>query len=99
MERLEMVRYDHPDTCQVAGCDRPWHAKGMCNMHLRRFRINGTTDRVRHDNHHACNADGCTLPAKRKGYCPKHATRLRRYGDLNAEYRSKQGREKKQHAT
>lgn len=31
-------------TCSVFGCERPSHARGLCNTHYERLRIHGSTD-------------------------------------------------------
>lgn len=55
-------------TCSIEGCDRPFRAKGMCSMHLkRRYRSQGQ-----------CIEDGCDSPVVARGLCNSHYLRLRR---------------------
>ena len=34
-------RKNHPDTCSIEGCGRPFYGKGWCAMHYMRWRRTG----------------------------------------------------------
>jgi hypothetical protein len=55
--------------CEVEGCDRPPHAKGLCRMHYDRQRIEALTD--------PCEVEGCDRPPRKKGMCGMHYDRQR----------------------
>ncbi len=65
-----------PKRCEVTGCDRPFHAKGLCYTHYRRLSWNPTR---------RCELDGCDRPLHGKGLCCMHYTRLRRSAPRRCE--------------
>lgn len=36
-------RRDHPDTCTVIGCSKPYNSRGLCKAHYEHARRNGVT--------------------------------------------------------
>lgn len=53
-------------TCTAEGCDRPVHAKQLCDRHYRRTRT-----------HPPCSLEGCDRPVHAKGLCDPHYRRTR----------------------
>jgi len=75
--------------CEVADCDRPIKARGLCSTHYHRWWRTGTPEGVveRRTEHGECTVDGCTnVDAGPHGYCAMHVTRVRRHGDPDARF-------------
>lgn len=68
--------------CAVAGCERPWRAKGYCNPHyLRWYRTGNPGDAdIREYGHESCHVEGCERPYRSSGYCATHHKRVQRTG-------------------
>lgn len=68
--------------CKADGCDRHSERKvGYCEMHYRRWRRNGTTNRVLEERGSECTISGCDKPQKGKHLCSAHLSNLVRHGD------------------
>lgn len=76
-----------PDECSVSDCPNPIKvrhpggdpdADGLCGMHYRRWKRNGTTESTRMSNKgKACSVPGCPTGAKSLGLCEMHYARSR----------------------
>ena len=58
-------------TCGIAGCKRPYRAKGLCVTHYklwRRGELEGRTARYK-----TCSKEGCRKPIAKRGMCVEHA--------------------------
>ena len=64
--------------CEVEGCERPYHAKGLCSRHWQQAYA------VREDGPR-CRADGCERAAISQGLCGAHRQRLRQSGSLGVQ--------------
>lgn len=72
--------------CSVEGCNRPFSAKGYCNMHYLRMLRNGDTEPRTQLNHTgACSVEGCDRAHYAKGLCYVHYRRQRRNGSLELQ--------------
>lgn len=58
-------------TCSIDDCDKPLHAKGLCDMHRARLKRNGHLG-VAKVCPTICTEVGCGLPYLAKGLCRKH---------------------------
>jgi hypothetical protein len=75
------------DTCSVAGCSRPQHAQGLCQVHFDARRKAaaiaakpaGGAPPASTKN---CCVPGCTAPHHARGYCKSHYSQLRRRGSV-----------------
>jgi hypothetical protein len=56
-------------SCSVAGCPRPYHARGLCRFHYVRDTTRGT-----------CSAAGCGKPIYVGGLCGQHYWRQKTWG-------------------
>jgi len=54
--------------CSVAGCKRPYRAKGYCYFHFKKWRQGD----LPHSRYHTCSRAECRLKAVRHGLCEKH---------------------------
>lgn len=70
--------------CDVAGCDRPHDARGLCAMHYKRLMRGGTLHRLNQRQQGLCSVDGCDQPKAAKGLCRGHYQRLRATGDVGS---------------
>lgn len=75
--------------CSVASCERPFYAKGYCQMHWSRWKRNGDpllVNGVRDGSlSTTCQAPGCERPRFTKsGWCETHYRRIRRTGTADA---------------
>jgi len=71
--------------CSVPGCNRPHHARGLCQKHYDEFRKKdrrarrlaraGGGNRVR-----VCSVPGCNRPHHARGYCKLHYARFTKTG-------------------
>jgi hypothetical protein len=70
--------------CSVDGCSRAHYAKGYCNPHWRRWKVNGTpgTAEIGSYGGGTCTFDGCDKDASAKELCPTHYAQQRRGGHL-----------------
>lgn len=56
--------------CKMAGCKRPYRAKGYCNVHFQKWRrgeIEGAKPRYK-----TCGEENCRKPMYRQGLCEQH---------------------------
>lgn len=77
----------NPTACSVAGCDRPYCGRGLCRMHLKRLRRNGTTELVPRPVL-PCSVEGCDRRAEARGMCKMHRRRVLRHGDPSIDNRA-----------
>lgn len=83
--------------CSVDGCEKPFLAKGFCNMHYCRFKKHGNPLIRKYGLSYKgmiCKIEGCDRPAREKYMCGMHAQRVKRYGDpfyitSNIDFRKK----------
>ena len=54
--------------CKVAGCKRPYRAKGYCNVHYKKWR-QGELGKARYK---TCKMEGCRKHRFQKAYCEEH---------------------------
>ena len=80
-------------SCEVAGCERPYRAKGLCNMHWqRRAKSGSTADPVPRPTE--CSVPDCQTKPFGRGFCLKHYARWYRHGSplhVDREYRQSRG--------
>lgn len=62
-------------TCSVEGCGQTTIARGLCQYHYYRARLQGQVGNKR------CDVSGCGRPHVAKGLCARHYDTLRRNGD------------------
>lgn len=55
--------------CKIAGCKRPYRAKGYCNVHYRKWRHGEMEVKPRY---RLCGEENCKKPTFKKGYCEQH---------------------------
>jgi hypothetical protein len=55
--------------CSVAGCKRPYRAKGYCNVHFRKWRRGELETKPRY---RTCREENCHKPTHQKGLCEQH---------------------------
>lgn len=84
-------------TCTVAGCQRPYKARGYCQTHYAQWmRGSPITAEIKarvHDQPDECTEEGCVEPVKAKGLCKMHYQRLLRHGHTKYRDRKKPARE------
>lgn len=73
---------NHAPTCSVVGCERPYLAKGFCQLHYRRWNATGrpgpaNLTRVRG---RLCSVDGCQRKHTANGLCSMHLQRKKKTG-------------------
>lgn len=72
-------------TCIIDGCEREGTGShGWCQMHAKRWRRHGTTDRLSERSgppRGHCKIEGCPSRLHAGGYCTSHFLRLKRHGD------------------
>lgn len=54
--------------CSVAGCKRPYRAKGYCRIHYKKWR----TGEYGHVRYNVCSKEGCRKATLRGGMCLEH---------------------------
>lgn len=64
-------------TCEVVDaegvrCDRPLNSRGMCHMHVKRWRRHGDPLADMRPQRQPCKTDGCDRDASSRGYCQRH---------------------------
>ena len=66
-------------TCSIDWCDRPLHARGLCQAHLRRQSLGRNMDEPirRMPKGTVCAVDGCDRPATTRWMCKMHYSRTR----------------------
>lgn len=71
--------------CSVEGCARPFKGRGLCNLHLTRFRKNGEVGPVGHigPKGRKCSVEGCGDKHHSNGFCAVHSYRAKQHGDPN----------------
>lgn len=62
--------------CTIDGCDRQHVARGLCELHYRRWRRTGST--ADPEKPAGCGEEGCTRPHEARGLCRLHYRRLQR---------------------
>lgn len=70
--------------CSVRECDRPTgvpgSARGLCQMHYRRWRTTGSTELRPKPEPRTCEIAGCDAAHLARGWCTKHYQRWRKTG-------------------
>lgn len=69
--------------CSVEGCERPFLARGFCNVHYARWKTSGDPGEaeLRRENYDGpCQVEGCENPARSRRMCVKHWARWKRLG-------------------
>lgn len=66
--------------CNVDGCEKKHHSKGLCQMHYRRSKRHGSPY---YESQKICSIDGCNGKYFAKLYCIKHYGRNERHGNPN----------------
>ena len=64
--------------CSIDNCNKSVHARNLCPMHYRRWRLTGTTDRDFQARR--CCVDGCDNKHYGHGYCFRHAREFKGFG-------------------
>ena len=71
--------------CGVDGCDKPYQARGYCDMHYRRWLRHGDVQVVKVGRRKPvrvdCKIGDCDRPHKARGWCKMHYSRWKRNGD------------------
>lgn len=67
--------------CSITGCNRPVHARHMCQIHYRRFTRTGDPLKCHKYEGELCSVPTCTRPARKRGWCSMHYHRWQRHGD------------------
>lgn len=88
-------RYCGPDCrprCQVEGCAKPVHSKGMCSAHTTRATRYGDplAPKLRNPNEGDCGVEDCSQPMRKVGLCANHYAMQRTDGEIR-EWRFKWG--------
>ena len=81
---MRICNRQHSNTCSVAGCDRPYKARGWCRVHYERWRVRGspyTLKKLANGTHETCTIAKCDKTHRSRGWCTMHWTRWSRYGD------------------
>lgn len=72
-------------TCSVEGCGKAVQARGWCNTHYSRWRVQGDPGPAEpllfRNTEPVCTAEGCERKSERQNMCMAHLWRLRRHGD------------------
>ena len=66
-------------TCKIEGCEKPTHARGLCNAHYKRWRKHG--DPAYQRPNPDCSIEDCGKRHYARGWCRMHHERWRRHGD------------------
>lgn len=74
-------------TCDIKGCGRKHHGRGLCDAHQSRLRRTGrlAADRPIFTAAEGCAVDGCDRRHHSNGHCRPHAWRLKRHGNVRAD--------------
>jgi len=71
-------------TCSFDGCERPYRARGWCQLHYDRWKrslpMGATTEdlrRVKRRNLGPCSTDGCDAPSFARELCKSHYTKAK----------------------
>lgn len=54
--------------CTVAGCKRPYRAKGYCFFHYKKWR----QGELPHSRYRTCSKENCRKKASKQGLCEQH---------------------------
>lgn len=76
-------------TCTIDGCEKPFLARGYCNMHYKRAQADGTLKNAPRESYaknvgEQCTIEECEKPAKARGWCAMHYSRWEKHGDPRA---------------
>jgi hypothetical protein len=72
--------------CDRKVCDREVYARGMCEMHYRRWRKHGDpTVRLVNETVPPCSVEGCGKPSDARGLCHGHYQRVLRHGEVRQD--------------
>lgn len=79
--------YCSPDCrphCDIDGCEKPQHAKGMCTSHATRASRYGDplAPKLRMSNVGACSVGDCEQPMRKVGFCASHYAMWREFGEI-----------------
>jgi hypothetical protein len=66
--------------CSVAGCKRPYRAKGYCVVHYQKWR----RGELAHPRYNTCSGEGCRKPATQGGMCAEHWAAAHQKGAASA---------------
>lgn len=81
-------------TCSIDGCERPYKARGWCQLHYRRWLANGDPSSLQCVSSYGeavCAVAECERPAYGRGYCTLHYQRFVKWGDPLLTYTPKRG--------
>jgi hypothetical protein len=68
--------------CSIEGCEKSYHANGLCEKHYYRQRRHGDpTTRLRPEGRQTCSVEGCERHCYSGGLCKLHARRKAATGD------------------
>ena len=63
------VKSQDKKSCKMQNCKRPYRAKGLCNVHYKKWRRGETEVKARYK---TCKNEGCRKPMNRMGMCAEH---------------------------
>ncbi|MGY5127353.1 HNH endonuclease signature motif containing protein [Streptomyces nigrescens] len=72
-----------PKICTVPDCETKVCARGLCNMHYKRWKAHGNPLTFLPKRYEGCLVSECEGTHKSNGYCLKHYKRWRRHGNPN----------------
>lgn len=83
--------FEKPKTCRLDDCEMPTKARGLCQMHYRRWWETGdpgeASSRRTSRRSSFCDVDGCDRAHNGTAYCQMHYMRLRSTGELGPAHR------------
>ncbi len=80
MAKRKMI---HPATCSVTGCERPYLARGYCNLHYHRVNVGNDVGppHAKRQRNRKCSVAGCDRKHVANGYCAMHRLRVLKNGE------------------
>ena len=70
--------------CEVEGCGRPHHGKGLCRKHYDEVRNHGKIKQKEECSIKVCKIEGCNEKHHAKGYCERHYRQMKKYGKISS---------------